>query len=323
MNTILYLHGFASSGSSGTVRMMRSLIPGTEIIAPDIPVSPVEAVPFLKELVSECHPDLIVGTSMGAMYAELLKGCYRILVNPAFNLAETILRNNGLGRREFRSPRKDGQKDFLVTKGMLEEFREVSSHCFEDITEEERKYVYALFGTRDTLVDTYDLTRSHYPNCIHFEGEHQLNDGAFTRSVMPVIQWIDDALSSRSKPSVLVCFDDVMRYVHNSEMVSAGQKTILSLYGKYDFQFVIPFSHDGLLEAVEKRDWLDRFIGVPAWNHVSMTSRLDCLMADYLITARPEDFNADGFLGTVLRFGTDEFKNWDEVAVYFERLGGQ
>ena len=35
-------------------------------------------------------PDLIIGTSMGGMYTELLKGFDRILVNPAFEMGDTM-----------------------------------------------------------------------------------------------------------------------------------------------------------------------------------------------------------------------------------------
>ena len=130
---VLYLHGFASSGQNGTVKTMGTLLPSAEIIAPDIPVEPVEAMDMLKKLCEAEKPDLIIGASMGAMYAEMLRGYDRILVNPAFKLADTILKNNGLGRQAFHNPRRDGQTSFLVNKGLIEAFREVSSHNFEGI----------------------------------------------------------------------------------------------------------------------------------------------------------------------------------------------
>ena len=154
--TLLFVHGFASSGRSGTARALRTLLPEAEVLAPDLPVRPHEALALLRRLVDECRLDLILGTSMGGMYAEQIHGIDRILVNPAFQLADTILKNNGLGRKEFHNPREDGQKDFLVTKALLEEFREVSSHCFESIDDDERERVFALFGRRDTLVFTLD-----------------------------------------------------------------------------------------------------------------------------------------------------------------------
>ena len=79
---ILYLHGFASSGNNGSVKLLRSLLPDVEFISPDIPVEPAEALPFLQELCAKEDPDLVIGTSMGGMYAEQLTGRYRILVNP-------------------------------------------------------------------------------------------------------------------------------------------------------------------------------------------------------------------------------------------------
>ena len=95
---ILYVHGFASSGASGTVGRIRLLLPQATVIAPDLPVDPHEALSLLKDLCVREKPDLIVGTSMGGMYTEQLSGFDRICVNPALHLADTILKNNGLGK---------------------------------------------------------------------------------------------------------------------------------------------------------------------------------------------------------------------------------
>ena len=48
---LIYFHGFGSSGASGTVDLLRKIFPSGEIIAPDIPVDPEEALPMLKQLV--------------------------------------------------------------------------------------------------------------------------------------------------------------------------------------------------------------------------------------------------------------------------------
>ena len=60
---ILYLHGFASSGASGTVDLLRrefwtnrSESDRLQIVAPDIPVDPVEALPFIEKLVEKEDP---------------------------------------------------------------------------------------------------------------------------------------------------------------------------------------------------------------------------------------------------------------------------
>ena len=40
---LIYFHGFASSGASGTVELLRKMLPSAQVIAPDIPVDPLEA----------------------------------------------------------------------------------------------------------------------------------------------------------------------------------------------------------------------------------------------------------------------------------------
>ena len=96
MKKILYLHGFGSPGASGTVDLLRHEFWAKEsdparrvqVIAPDIPVDPVEALPMLRALVEKENPALIVGTSMGGMYAQQLRGIPRICVNPSFGISK-------------------------------------------------------------------------------------------------------------------------------------------------------------------------------------------------------------------------------------------
>lgn len=320
--TILFVHGFASSGRSGTARALRTLLPEAEVLAPDLPVDPHEAMALLRGLVAERRPDLILGTSMGGMYAEQLYGFDRILVNPAFQLADTILKNNGLGRKEFHNPREDGQKDFLVTKGLLEEFREVSSHCFEGVCEEEKKRVFALFGRRDTLVFTHDLTREHYPQCISYDGEHSLVDSSLLHSVLPVIQWIDDRQRGIQRPSVLIVFDGALRYRHNGEAVSASLKAVEYLAQRFDLQFVVGGEADGWEAMEDKRKWMEDSIGVPVWNRTVLTTRKDLLLGDYLVDAHPEENGGDSFMGTVIRLGAPDFRDWEETITFFARICG-
>ena len=74
---IIYFHGFSSAGSTGTAVTLRGYLYedyGVQVISPDIPVMPLQALEFLNDLVKSEAPDLIIGTSMGAMYAELING---------------------------------------------------------------------------------------------------------------------------------------------------------------------------------------------------------------------------------------------------------
>lgn len=186
---ILYLHGFASSGASGTATSMRNALyeHGIQVVAPDIPVMPLEAMEFLRQQVEELQPDLIIGTSMGAMYAEQLHGHLRILVNPSFAMAR-LLTFRGLGRMAFRNKRADGAKDFKVDKEMIAQFKEVERHSFEGITPADKALVHGLFGIHDKTVNCQPLFIKHYgrENFALFEGEHYLNDIVLKKTVLPL-----------------------------------------------------------------------------------------------------------------------------------------
>lgn len=191
MKSILYLHGFASSGASGTATSMRTaLYPhGVQVIAPDIPVLPAEALPFLRQQAKELQPDLIVATSMGAMYAEQLRGHLRILVNPSFCMAR-LLTFGGMGRKPFRNQRADGAIDFKVDKEMIAQFRDIESHAFEGITPQDKVLVYGLFGQHDKRVNCQPQFLKHYgrEHFQLFDGEHYLNDNVLKHFVIPLIK---------------------------------------------------------------------------------------------------------------------------------------
>ena len=184
---LIYLHGFGSSGASGTVETLRNLLPDATIIAPDIPVDPVEALPFLKQLCQTEQPDIIVGTSMGGMYAQQMRGFLRICVNPAFNMStnSNVLKT---GTYKFHNGRKDNQKEFRITKDIIQHHNQMERQQFKGITPDEQELCYGLFGINDPVVHTYDLFKKHYPHAIRFEGEHRLNDKVIRKTLLPLMK---------------------------------------------------------------------------------------------------------------------------------------
>lgn len=305
---ILYVHGFASSGQNGMVKTMRLLLPEATVIAPDLPVEPQEAMILLKDLCAREKPDLIVGASLGGLYTEQLHGYDRILVNPTFSPADTILKNNGLGRQEYHSPREDGQTSFLVNKALLEHYREVTAEAFKEI---EADRVYGLFGKDDPIIHCFDDFAAHYPQAIYFDGEHYLNDHAFLHGVFPVIQWIDDKQEGRQRRSILVDIDTV-NDSNNSH------RCIAKLNEWYDIYFlasVNPNNPEDYADAVRRAS---SELGVRSWNRVLPGNHYEMMLGDYLVSRRESDF-----MGTFVEFGSEQFKTWDDVLTFFERLGGQ
>lgn len=191
MKTILFIHGFASAGSSGSAIQLRSHFypAGVQVLSPDVPVRPLDAMAFLREYVDVHTPDLIIAISMGAMYAEQLHGIPRILVNPSFCMAR-LLTFRGMGRQEFRNVRADGAKDFKVDKQMVAEFREVEKQSFRGITPEEKQLVHGLFGTKDRSVNCQADFRKHYgpAHMTLFDGEHYLNGAVLGHVVIPLAE---------------------------------------------------------------------------------------------------------------------------------------
>ena len=200
MKKILFAHGFASSGASGTVMTLRQMLyhsaasdTGDEVrvVAPDLPVMPLEAMEMLRQLAADEQPDLILGTSMGAFYAEQLRGFRRILVNPSFQMAR-LLTFGGMGRREFRNKRADGAHDFKVDKEMIAQFRTLEKESFKGIDAEEKGRVWGLFGDKDKKANHQKDFIKHYgrEHFIVFDGEHFLNDKVLSRSVLPVVRQV-------------------------------------------------------------------------------------------------------------------------------------
>ena len=192
MKKILYVHGFSSSGASGTVMMLRQQLYAHDVrvLAPDLPVLPNEAIALLRNLVATEQPDLIIGTSMGGFYTELLRGRKRILVNPSFKMAR-MLTFKGMGRYPFLNKREDGAKDFKVDKQMIDQFKALEKESFAKITPEERKNVHAFFGNADKMTAEFQpLFCKHYgkEQFDIFEGEHRLNDAILNSVVLPLIK---------------------------------------------------------------------------------------------------------------------------------------
>jgi len=191
---LLYLHGFASSGASGTVDLLRHEYwerrkeNKVMVLAPDIPVDPAEALPMLRELVAREQPALIVGTSMGAMYAQQLRGFERICINPFFGMSKLYSRVS-VGRHKWLNPRRDGALMFQITKETIAHFQEMEAHQFDGLDEVDRLFCHGLFGDADEFAaearPVFDL---HYPGMSQtFEGGHHMNYELVHKVLFPFI----------------------------------------------------------------------------------------------------------------------------------------
>ena len=185
---LIYVHGFASSGSSGTVMTLRRYMTEWRVVAPDLPVDPFEALDLLRTLVAEERPDIVVGTSMGGMYTQQLRGVPRIVVNPSFEMSRSLLFGK-MGRNRYMSKRKDGATEFRIDKAVVERFKEMEKHQFDGVNDEEKALVVGLFGDKDPIVHFQPLMAQLYgeERCRWFDGEHRLNDTVVKKVLIPLI----------------------------------------------------------------------------------------------------------------------------------------
>lgn len=189
---ILYLHGFASSGNSGTAKEIQECLPNCKVISPDLPIHPSEAIALIHKIIDEQEIDLVIGTSMGSYFAAQISDTMKILVNPSFHVSRMM--KNRLGDNyEMTIPyfkqREDGATEFVLTKEIanwyfalernIEKVAFASNRC--------KMETLGVFGTDDDVVDCKEEYLSMYDNIRYFKGGHRLNKEAVEEVIIPSI----------------------------------------------------------------------------------------------------------------------------------------
>ena len=190
---VVYLHGLSSSGQSTTAQRLRRTLSKYEVISPDIPVQPEVAMTELKRLATLLRPDaIIVGTSMGGMFAQMFRGFRRILINPSFHTSRHLSEKIGQ-RLPFHNPRLDGAKDFEVSDKLVKKYEKMEAKQFDPKfgiigrNPDSPELVSAFFGTRDAVVNCKEEYLEHYGDAIDFDGEHRLDPNTTITLIVPKI----------------------------------------------------------------------------------------------------------------------------------------
>ena len=174
MRKILFLHGFFASGQCVPALALRDAFEGrAEVITPDVPMHPKEAIGFIRDLIDKEKPDLLVGNSCGAFYAQMLaaaQGIPALLGNPYFKMTEFL--RERIGKHQYKSPRKDGKQDFTIDEALIEEFAEVEATQFDSWNPRYKDRIWGLFGEQDTLAHFEPLFLEYYERSFHFPGGH-------------------------------------------------------------------------------------------------------------------------------------------------------
>ena len=174
MKKILFLHGFYASGQCVPALALHEAFQGkAEVLTPDLPMHPKEAIGFIRELIDSEKPDLLIGNSCGSFYAQMVApivGIPALLGNPHFQMTEFLKQR--IGEHQYKSPRKDGDQHFIIDEALMEEFAELESIQFNNCNPDGRDRIWGLFGERDTLAHFEPLFLEHYNHSFHFPGGH-------------------------------------------------------------------------------------------------------------------------------------------------------
>ena len=190
MNKILFLHGFYASGQCVPAVALREAFDGrTVVLTPDLPLHPKEALAFIRDLCDREKPDVIVGNSCGSFYAQMIApviGVPALLGNPHFKMTEFL--KPRIGAQRYKSPRANGNQDFIIDDALINEFAELESQQFQYYTPESKERIWGLFGEQDTLAHFEPLFLEHYTHSYHFTGAHTPTEQEVKTWYVPLIE---------------------------------------------------------------------------------------------------------------------------------------
>ena len=174
MKKILFLHGFYASGQCIPAMALREAFAGrAEVLTSDLPMHPQDALETISELIDSEKPDLLIGNSCGAFYAQMMapvKFIPALLGNPHFRMSEFL--NQRIGQHEYKPPRKDGHQSFVIDEELVKEFAALEATQFDNCNPQLIDQVWGLFGEQDTLAHFEPLFLKYYSHSFHFPGGH-------------------------------------------------------------------------------------------------------------------------------------------------------
>ena len=164
---VLFVHGLASSGAYKLADMLRICLKA-DVVAPDVPIDPDEALALLRELCETERPDVVVGMSWGGFLTQQLRGMCKALINPDLHVARLL--RTMVGEVEYLSPRRDGAKTFKITDELCDRYEALEINQF---TDDDPSLTLGLFADQDELVHCYDEFAARFPGrAKHYPGKH-------------------------------------------------------------------------------------------------------------------------------------------------------
>jgi predicted esterase YcpF (UPF0227 family) len=183
---ILYLHGFRSSPRSFKARVvharMQALGRANELICPQLPASPKQAIELCLKLVDRYEADqlAIIGSSLGGFYATWLAeklGCRAVLLNPAVNPLKDLEKHVGVTTAWHSDEPFEFKREYID---------ELAALRIERITQPQRYLLLAATG--DEVLDYRDMVA-------HYAGATQHVIEGSDHAITEFEQYVDEVLA--------------------------------------------------------------------------------------------------------------------------------
>ncbi|OUN73754.1 YqiA/YcfP family alpha/beta fold hydrolase [Barnesiella sp. An55] len=189
MQKVLFLHGFFASGTYATAQALTQGLAGrAQVISPDLPLHPREALVLIEQVCRQEHPAVIVGNSNGAFLAQIAASRLvlpALLGNPHFEMTRFLTPR--LGPHEYKAPRADDRQHFVIDQPLIDEFASLQQHQWDYCTLATRDRIWGIFGESDTLAHYEPLFLEHYTHAFHFPGAHTPTPDEVLRYYVPLV----------------------------------------------------------------------------------------------------------------------------------------
>ena len=177
---VLFVHGLASSGAYKLAEMLRINLKA-DVVAPDVPIDPDEALALLRKLYDAEQPDVVVGLSWGGFLTLHLQGIRRAVINPDLHVSRFM--RTMVGEVEYLSPRRDGAKTFTITEELCDRYEELEANQLG------QEPILGLFADNDELVHCYDEFAARFPGCAkQYPGKHLPTFPEVKKFIAPALQ---------------------------------------------------------------------------------------------------------------------------------------
>lgn len=173
-HTILFLHGFFASGSCIPAQALKAYFQDkAEVLTPDLPLHPYEALAFIQQICDKEHPHLLIANSNGSFLGQIIASKNHLpalLGNP--HLEMTRFLSDRMGVHQYKTSRANGHQELIIDQPLIDEFAEVQEHQWDYAGSADPELIWGLFGEKDTLAHYEPLFLEHYKHAFHFPGDH-------------------------------------------------------------------------------------------------------------------------------------------------------